>query len=489
MNRSRCGIALSLLVACGCSSLPGPSDPARDPAIQALAAAARPAHGRLALAPLRVELADSERAKGWHLEELPELSPAAFARDATVALRASARWSATEEVADAQVAAAWTHGDDFLARLTVQHLRTRFEGHNGWWLPNVVNFALNLFPAWFVATEEYTLALDAELELWSAASGAHLATRAWTVSVAGTFDELDRGLQLLGPIWPSFDADLWRNVAGKLAPGLRQALAVTLAAEADAALVELGDGLPALTRQVLAVVAGVSHYADLPGAPVAPGCANDAELISAGLVESRWLRQQQVRTLRGAEASEARLLASIDEHLGRARPHDLSVIYLAGYGAYDAGGQPCVLLADARADQAQGWLALPALLDRLERLPGSKLLIVDAGFAGVGRSYPGAHDGGFAVADLTRPRVATWLAAGPHEAALTPNHLDGGGLFTHHLALRLLSGLGDELTTAHAGVRDEVAAYAELVGVSQRPVLAHPGPTFALRARPAGEAP
>ena len=50
---------------------------------------------------------------------------------------------------------AWVAGTDLIVETTVTQLNTSFKDHNGWWVPNMVNWFMFMIPAWWVATDEY----------------------------------------------------------------------------------------------------------------------------------------------------------------------------------------------------------------------------------------------------------------------------------------------------------------------------------------------
>ena len=145
----------------------------------------------------------------------------------------------------------------------------------------MLNFLAWVFPAWFVATEEYELSFTGEVVVRSVDSARVLDRARIEVATEGTLDEFDRGWQLLGVIFPDNDAENWRQVSRLLAP---------------AAFAELGDQvgrqvagqvLPALAARpeelakTLALVIGVSHHADPHALPALPFAAGGSEAASS----------------------------------------------------------------------------------------------------------------------------------------------------------------------------------------------------------------
>ena len=108
--------------------------------------------------------------------------------------------------------------DDLLLELEFRELETEFLGHTGWWIPNIVNWLQFVIPAYFVATEEYELRLEARLQVRSVDSGAVLHRYGTQVRVSGIFDDFGRGWQLQGPLFPLNDEENWQQIADRLFP-------------------------------------------------------------------------------------------------------------------------------------------------------------------------------------------------------------------------------------------------------------------------------
>jgi hypothetical protein len=470
-------VAIAALLA-GCSSIPEGGDAAADPRVQTIAVSGEPRFGGLAVAPITtLTLAPDEASKGWKPEEAAVLDPGGVRRSVASALDASRRWDRVRLGEENSVVDAWQHRDAFVAAVAIDDVRTRFEGHNGWWIPNVINFVCNVIPAWWVATEEYSLGFVAHLTLLSAESGAQLHRADIPITVTGTFDDFDRGWQFFGPIHSSLDADGWRGIATKLFPAAERELSVVVARDLDGALRAISEkeALRTAQRKTLVLAVGVTHYQDPRALPPVSFANDDARRVASSL-EALGYRPEHVVTLVDGAATIAAVRSSVVDHLGRAHDDDGVVFYFAGYGGRRHDGAPALLLGDATPGGDVGWLELRELASLLGGLHGRKVVILDAGFGGGGRSVmgtapppPGASD----LAALDKAGLAAIVAGGPDEPVLAPEHL-GSGLLTYHLVHALAGAHVARpavltLEALFVTLQKDVSASAELLGVRQVP--------------------
>src|SRR5262249_45068864 len=127
--------------------------------------------------------------------------------------------------------------------------------------------------------------------------------------------------------------------------------------------------------------------------------------------------------------------SSVASHLGRARDGDGVVFFFAGYGMRRPDGQAALLLGDAAAGKEAGTLLLAELASLLRGLRGAKVVILDAGFAGSGRSVLAGAPPPAPPSDLApfaEAGLAAIVAGGPGDTVLAPEHLSSG-LLTYHL--------------------------------------------------------
>lgn len=278
---------LVLTAGVGCSTIPPGGDPALDPALRRSAPGGTPGGsllGRLVVAPIgSVSLSSVEAAKGWKLGETSALDRESLRAGLVRSLAASGRWDAVRAGSEDALHEAWRAHDDWVLTLAIENVETHFEGRNGWWIPNIVNFFLNTPFAWFVATEDYTLTFDATLTIASGDCGRVVVSRRIAQSTRASFDEFDRGWQLLGPITSSLDAEGWRGIAEKLLPGARREVTVRATLEAADQLTHALES-PAIQeslRKTLVLAIGVTDYEDPRALPPLPHARGDAERVAS----------------------------------------------------------------------------------------------------------------------------------------------------------------------------------------------------------------
>jgi len=480
---ARRGLALvAVVAAAGCSAIP----PGRPAPAELPGGPAEPLPLRLAVPPPTIALSAAEEAKGYRRAEVLETDElgADLAAWAAAAGVAASVHPVPGERLEAQLDAAWEARDDLLLQVHLADFESAFEGHNGWWIPNLVNWAIWMVPAWFVATEDYSLGFRAEVSVRSVDSNRVLHRGELDVEVEGSFDEFDRGWQFFGFIFPNNDEDNWRQIVGALLPAATSALGAAVAEELQGPLLarmRRADTEERM-RKTLALVVGVSRYHDAVALPPLPYAADDARAVAAALTDAdagAGLAARQVQLLVGGDATAAEIERAVGEIADRARPNDQTVFYFAGYGVRRADGAPALIL---NAPDGSVELPLERLGELLAPIPGAKLVVLDCSFDGRGRSVAReapapaeeAPDAGLLAEALGG---AALLAARPGDALQAPEHL-AGGLFSHHLA----AGLGGAADLDENGAitpgelldyaRQRTVAEAAYYGVEQRPVLA-----------------
>ena len=468
------GLAVLALAGPGCSAIPGGERPERDPAIQALARRDAPKLGRLGVAPLTsIGLTAEELQKGWR----PSADVAFRARDFDRALRqtlsASGSYERVRTMETGALSEAYARQDDFLLRIRLKDLQSVYEGRNGWWIPNILNWFFWMVPAWWVATEDFSLSATAELSLVSAESGAVLASEELEATARGSFDEFDRGWHFFGFVYTPLDPERWQRIAGRLFPEVRKQLAVAAALRSDALLRQVVSSADyeEQRRKTLVFAVGVSRYSDGLARPELPYAAGDARALVAA-VEGLGVDGSRTELIVDGAASVASVRSSLRAQLARARPGDNVLVYFAGYGSRDARGEPLLLLHDVAS--SGGELPLRELLAELARFPGETLVVLDAGFDEGPRCI---RPQGPATPPAAPSQGALLLASSAGESALAQDYLSRG-LLTH----RFLRALSDPETDVSADgrldagelfsvTRAGVVAEAALLGVRQRPLL------------------
>lgn len=467
-------LAALALLGQGCSAIPAGENPEQDPAVLALARRDVPKLGRLGVAPLTsIGLTPEELQKGWRPRADVAFRARDFDRALLTTLSASGSYERVRTMETGALSEAYAQQDDFLLQIRLKDLQSVYEGRNGWWIPNILNWFFWMVPAWWVATEEFTLSATAELTLVSAESGAVLASEELEATARGSFDEFDRGWHFFGFVYTPLDPERWQRIAGRLFPEVRKQLVVAAALRSDALLrrVVSSADYEEQRRKTLVFAVGVSRYSDGLARPELPFAAGDARAVVEA-VEGLGVDGSRTELILDGAASVASVRSSLATQLARARPGDNVLVYFAGYGSRDAAGQPLLLLHDV--EQGGGALPVSELLAELARFPGQKLVVLDAGFDAGPRCI---RAGGAAVELAPGEQASLLLAASSGESVLAQDYL-GHGLLTH----RFLRALGDPQSDTSAegrldagelftATREGVVAEAALLGVRQRPLL------------------
>lgn len=473
-----------LLVLCGCSAIPAPRDPLELEPLDA-----PPLALRVSLAPIRQIVAVNEGLKGYDLGQV--LRSSMLQAEVARWLEASGVFAGVRAGSGATRAAAledaWRHRDDLLLEITLREVRTQFDGHNGWWLPNVFVWWMFMFPAWFVATEEYSLVLTVELTLRSVDSGRVVHTSRRRVRVGGTFGEFDRGWQFFGFLYPRNKSDNWATIAEKLAPAARAEVGGTIARGLRSGffLTARRSRLRERTRKTTALVVGISRYRDGLNLPPLGHAAANASSVAAALRAGLGLERRHVTVLLDRKATRASVEAAVQDLGRRAREGDQIVVYFAGYGTRGERSEPVLLLSDADRG-GRGRVSLRELSKWLSGIKGDRLVLLDCSFDGSGRSVAAssgpAVKGHRDLAPLRAAGAAVLSACSAGDDLVTLEQAKGS-LFALHLA-RGLRGAADRdhdrvVTPGElfALVREHVVAGAAYFAKRQRPVavgLEHP---------------
>ncbi|HBP21512.1 MAG TPA: hypothetical protein DEA08_27465, partial [Planctomycetes bacterium] len=276
------GLAALALLSQGCSAIPAGDHPEQDPAVLALARRDAPKLGRLGVAPLTsIGLTAEERQKGWRPSAGVAFRARDFDRALVSTLAASGSFERVRIMETGTLSEAYAQQDDFLLRVRLKDLQSAYEGRNGWWIPNILNWFFWMVPAWWVATEEFTLSATAELSLVSAESGAVLASEEIEAVARGSFDEFDRGWHFFGFVYTPLDPERWQRIAGLLFPEARKQLVVAASLRSDALLrrVTSSADYEEQRRKTLVFAVGVSRYSDGLARPELPYAAGDARAV------------------------------------------------------------------------------------------------------------------------------------------------------------------------------------------------------------------
>lgn len=307
MRRLTSGILFLVLGAygAGCARFPHVGDP------QSYAASGEPLPLRAYLAPFEVEVLPSEKLKEYDLERV--LNPRLLGTETLAWLEASGVFTHVDsgqgEDRGAALDEASRRGDDVLLEIALRQVNTLYDGHNSWWVPNVVLWWLVMVPAWFVATEEYSLSLTVDLRVRSVDSGRILHQHSQPARVEGTLGEFQRGFQFFGFLWPSNEASNWQAVAESLAAGARGEVGARVCRELDTGFRESAKAADFRDRmrKTVAVVVGVSLYEDSLNLPPLLYAASDARAVARALQESLGVQARHLSLLLDRQATREAL--------------------------------------------------------------------------------------------------------------------------------------------------------------------------------------
>ncbi|MCI0341004.1 MAG: hypothetical protein L0216_07595 [Planctomycetales bacterium] len=495
--------ALALaLVAAGCGAAPlVPLD--EEPRIVALRAAGTPLPVRIAVASPDARTQPPREHAGaveWDPVEIQAAAAEAL-RAAGIAagvrvLPAGPGTGGTPGAGDAAREAAWEDGDDLVLDLTVTRFEAGYVGTNGWYLPNLILWALWIWPAWFVPDEDYDLRIEAEARLTAVASGRPVWTGRIEARIQESFDDFARGLVLFAilRVPSALDEGNWRRVAEALRPATVRELQLTLAEGAAAGLRAAASGeLAAATRKTLGLAIGCGTYRSPSLHPI-PDAAADARAVASWLRRSG-VPERQIALLEDDAATKERVLERIRSFLvARARPGDRVIVSFSGYAGLDASGDVALLPHDADPLRTgETGIPLRQLAREVGAIPGADLLLLlDAGLGGSSAERwadPASRVPDRAAVEAAlravaaRPRTAVVTAAEPGNGAGEAAER-GRGLLTFQW-LRAAEWAEDRdgdgrLSAGEVFLETEegVQTHALLSGRNQRPVLHGDGGAF-----------
>lgn len=327
---------------------------------------------------------------------------------------------------------AWAAGTDLIVETTITELNTSFKDHNGWWVPNMVNWFMFMIPAWWVATDEYQVTLKAELRVRLIDQTQPLYQDTIEGTAKGIFNEFDRGWRWfgLGAVFgENFNArENWKRIAERLYPAATSSLAQTIAARIDRDIrpITSAASFQQTSRRTLAICVGVGNYESAKDFPVNPAASAACNAFTKGLSEG--IGSRYIVTLRDAEATVDRLERAIESHLSRARTIDKVYLYFAAR-TKGSGAEGSILLHEARADGSKGQLSLSRLGELLGKLNGQVSVFFESDFAG---AKPAPATSRTLFAPLTKQGVNVLSAGLPGASVLVPR-IYQYGLFTLHL--------------------------------------------------------
>jgi|GEM_PF-2962722 len=469
MRRATIPGLLLLLASCTALEMPAPD---RDPEVLALRDANRkPLALAVGVAPLEMDLAGDPPAG---------LESFRVASDMVDILETAGVF---KEVSLLVPGADPPPGTDLVLRLTFHRLETRYEGRNGWFVPNLLLWAALVFPAWWVPDETYSATVHLEGTVASVRSSRRLGSHTASVKVTRDLDDWQRGWLPLGILLAPgvFSDGNWRAVAREtLGPGIRKAqidLARWLAGDFRERVVS-GE-VSALSAVTHALCVGLSKYESLALHNLeAP--RREARSLARFLADPDLggVRPDQVGLLLDDEASLDRLRRRLEEILVK-RPvsQDTVLVYLSGYGDVvrtDKGAVHALLAYDSTPGQSTGSLSVADLAGAASRsAAGRVVLVLDAGFTGGPRTRGAGEPPAFENELFGTLRDAVLPGCG---MVVVVNRVGASGT----------RAFLPDFTAALAGKAD-LDENGEVTGAELKEVLTHPAPGAGYAVRVFGE--
>jgi hypothetical protein len=289
---------------------------------------------------------------------------------------------------------AWERGYDAVLSMSFKELEVFYDGVNGWYLPNIINWLFLLVPSWWVKDEVYGARARFEISLRSSRSDRILYRSELTAEFKRSLNDFQRGWQLFGifRVPASLGESNWRSISRHLLPGLLREIQVqtVLALANDFRKATLSPNFERLLETKLGVVVGISRHKDY-SIPKLKYTEEDALSVYRFLTgpEGEGVPERNIRLLTNERASRNEILGALDYLAGKSRACDSIVLYFAGYGAVaaeaDGGAAGAYLVPyDAdRGDIAGTCLSLDELEQKIAKVKARELVIIlDTGFNG-----------------------------------------------------------------------------------------------------------
>ncbi|MHC4780988.1 MAG: hypothetical protein ACYTFG_20640 [Planctomycetota bacterium] len=282
---------------------------------------------------------------------------------------------------------------DFLLRLRAHRLEVKYEGRNGYFIPNLFLWAAFIFPAWWVPDETFSGRVDLEAVLVSARSGNRLGSHTASVVVTRDLDDFERGWIPLGIVLAphAFSRRNYRCAARQvLLPAIRKAEVDLARWINDSFRKRMDEGeVDSLSATTFALCAGVSKYESLKIHNLRRP-RREALMLSQFLGDPQLggVRRSRVDLLMDADATREELLARLEETLvNRPRRPDTVLIYLSGYGTVNrtekGASHAFLTYGSDPEDPGSPRLLLSELRSVISRSSAGRVIVIlDSGFAG-----------------------------------------------------------------------------------------------------------
>jgi hypothetical protein len=339
-------VLVGMIAAAGCASTPWLEDITQDPRLSDLREGCEPIPMKLAVAQIRI-LPQANSGEDEARERNPVTADPKQIRESIIqSLTKTGIFSTVrpldtperENTENALMQAAWDNDYDLVLSLDIRKFETYYDGVNGWYIPNIVNWLFLLVPSWWVKDEVYGAVISVDATLRSARSGNVLYQEELSAQFKRSFNDFQRGWQLAGifRVPGSLGESNWRRIGNRLLPGILYEIQVQtiLGLNNDFRLTTLQPDFESLLKTRLALVVGISRHKDHNISKL-KYTEEDAISVHKYLTdpEGGQVPSRNVRLLTNERASKAEILESLDYLAEKSRELDSIVIYFAGYGA------------------------------------------------------------------------------------------------------------------------------------------------------------
>jgi hypothetical protein len=348
-NLLKAALLVMAAVAAGCSTAPWRRDITEDSRLRRFSEAPSPLPLRVAAAEVLLPQAGEPDPEAVQEHHPIACDPAALLESVTSSLQA---FQVFEELRPLKLPGegdksakvmeeAWERGYDAVLSTEFRELEVFYDGVNGWYLPNIVNWLFLLVPSWWVKDEVYGARARFEVSLRSTRSGRLLYHSELAAEFKRSLNDFQRGWQLFGifRVPASLGESNWRSVSRHLLPGLLREIQVQVvtALADDFRKVTLSSDFERMLETKLGVVIGISRHKDY-SIPKLKYTEEDALSVYRFLTgpEGEGVPERNVRLLTNERASRIGILAALDYLADKSRTCDSAVIYFAGYGAAEA---------------------------------------------------------------------------------------------------------------------------------------------------------
>jgi len=340
-------IALSCFLSLGCASAPWLDKIGNDYRLREAGKCEEPLNLKLAVAPVTMPpLPSAEESQNGASERFAVTGdPNLIREDIVEALNYSGIFDAVATLdlpqedcrLEEAMKTAWEKDYDIILSLNVKSIEVFYDGVNGWYMPNVLNWLFLMIPSWWVKDEVYGSNMTCEMEIRSVRSGNLLYSKEFSVEFRRSLNDFQRGWQLFGifRVPGSLGESNWRKVNKRLFPGLLHEIKVQTALSMQNDFLQAARE-PDFEKKLetrLGLIIGISRYGDYDITKL-KYAEEDAIAIHKHLAgnDETGIAKRNFMLLANEHATRKGMLDSLDRIKAKSRARDSIIIYFAGYG-------------------------------------------------------------------------------------------------------------------------------------------------------------